>query len=219
MQKVRGAKMSTRGEERKEAILRSIHEYITQIGYPPTVREIGAKVSLASPSTVFGYLAELQTQGYIQKDGTKTRTLELTNKGLAKIGASRENAIPVLGDVQAGQPILTEQVAEVEDYFPQPDNLKNYNASDLFMLSVRGESMINVGIFEGDQLIIKRQPNASNGQIVVAQTENGEITVKRFYREKGYIRLHPENDNMEDIFLEEGRIVGLVVGLYRTDIN
>ncbi len=203
-------------KERWVQIITTIHDAINDRGFPPTVREIGAAVGLSSSSTVAVYLEKMQTAGLIVKDPAKPRTLEVTSAGLDYIGVREELGIPVVGTVAAGVPITAEQ--NIEEYFPVPTGL-NYDQDELFMLTVQGSSMIKIGILTGDKLIIKKQANAENGQIVVAMTEDSEATVKRFYREDGRIRLHPENDEMDDMYFDDVAILGLVVGLYRDELN
>lgn len=203
--------MAKRTENRQIEILKFIHDRVSQKGYPPTVREIGEAVSLSSTSTVHGHLSRLEKKGLILRDPTKPRAIELTESGLEKIGAQPET-IPMLGVVTAGEPILA--VEEASDFFPIPPHLLNDSGS-LFMLTIRGESMINAGILDGDQVIVRKQAAASNGDIVIAMTEEDEATCKRFFKENNYIRLQPENDYMEPIILPNVKILGLVVGLYR----
>lgn len=203
--------LAKRTENRQTEILKFIHTCVNQKGYPPTVREIGEGVSLSSTSTVHGHLARLEKKKLIQRDPTKPRAIELTNLGLEAIGIQQES-IPMLGTVTAGEPILA--VEEASDYFPIPPHLTTQDGH-LFMLTIRGESMINAGILDGDQVIVRKQDSAENGDIVIAMTEEDEATCKRFYREKDHIRLQPENDFMEPIILPIVKILGEVVGLYR----
>lgn len=203
--------MAKRTENRQIEILKFIHDRVSQKGYPPTVREIGEAVALSSTSTVHGHLSRLEKKGLILRDPTKPRAIELTELGLKKIGAQPET-IPMLGVVTAGEPILA--VEEASDFFPIPPHLLNDSGS-LFMLTIRGESMINAGILDGDQVIVRKQAAASNGDIVIAMTDEDEATCKRFFKERDYIRLQPENDYMEPIILPNVKILGLVVGLYR----
>ncbi|MBO0448572.1 transcriptional repressor LexA [Enterococcus sp. MJM12] len=203
--------MAKRTENRQIEILKFIHDRVSQKGYPPTVREIGEAVALSSTSTVHGHLSRLEKKGLILRDPTKPRAIELTELGLEKIGAQPET-IPMLGVVTAGEPILA--VEEASDFFPIPPHLLNDSGS-LFMLTIRGESMINAGILDGDQVIVRKQAAASNGDIVIAMTDEDEATCKRFFKERDYIRLQPENDYMEPIILPNVKILGLVVGLYR----
>ncbi|MFR3287653.1 MAG: transcriptional repressor LexA [Enterococcus casseliflavus] len=203
--------MAKRTENRQIEILKFIHTRVTEKGYPPTVREIGEAVQLSSTSTVHGHLSRLEKKGLILRDPTKPRAIELTASGLEKIDV-QPTSIPMLGVVTAGEPILA--VEDASDFFPIPPDLANSTGS-LFMLTIRGESMINAGILDGDQVIVRKQQSAQNGDIVIAMTDEDEATCKRFYKEKNYIRLQPENDYLEPIILPDVTILGLVVGLYR----
>ena len=203
--------LAKRTENRQIEILKFIHTRVTEKGYPPTVREIGEAVQLSSTSTVHGHLSRLEKKGLILRDPTKPRAIELTASGLEKIDV-QPASIPMLGVVTAGEPILAVEDASV--FFPIPLDLANSTGS-LFMLTIRGESMINAGILDGDQVIVRKQQSAQNGDIVIAMTDEDEATCKRFYKEKNYIRLQPENDYLEPIILPDVTILGLVVGLYR----
>ena len=207
--------MSKNPESRQVEVLQYIYDQVNLKGYPPTVREIGTAVSLSSTSTVHGHLSRLEKNGYIQRDPSKPRAIELTTLGLSKLGIALDR-IPLLGTVTAGEPILA--VEEATDYFPLPPNLKFENES-LFMLTIRGESMINAGIFDGDEVIIRKQGTANNGDIVIAMTVEDEATCKRFYKEEDHYRLQPEKDTMNPILLNEVTILGKVVGLYRSRIQ
>ncbi|EPH64265.1 repressor LexA [Enterococcus casseliflavus 14-MB-W-14] len=203
--------LAKRTENRQIEILKFIHTRVTEKGYPPTVREIGEAVQLSSTSTVHGHLSRLEKKGLILRDPTKPRAIELTASGLEKIDV-QPASIPMLGVVTAGEPILA--VEDASDFFPIPPDLANSTGS-LFMLTIRGESMINAGILDGDQVIVRKQQSAQNGDIVIAMTDEDEATCKRFYKEKNYIRLQPENDYLEPIIFPDVTILGLVVGLYR----
>ena len=203
--------LAKRTENRQIEILKFIHTRVTEKGYPPTVREIGEAVQLSSTSTVHGHLSRLEKKGLILRDPTKPRAIELTASGLEKIDV-QPASIPMLGVVTAGEPILA--VEDASDFFPIPPDLAHSTGS-LFMLTIRGESMINAGILDGDQVIVRKQQSAQNGDIVIAMTDEDEATCKRFYKEKNYIRLQPENDYLEPIILPDVTILGLVVGLYR----
>ncbi|MDF7683201.1 transcriptional repressor LexA [Lactobacillus sp. ESL0679] len=207
--------MPVNHDSKQLEILRYIYETVADRGFPPTVREICAAVNLSSTSTVHGHLSRLERKGLIIKDATKPRALEITAEGKRALGI-KPSEIPVVGVVTAGQPILA--VEDIEDYFPLPPDLAN-DAGDLFMLKVHGESMINAGILNGDNVIVRKQSSAINGEIVVAMTEENEATVKRFYKEKKHYRLQPENDTMAPIILDRVQILGKVVGLYRNNIN
>ena len=203
--------MAKRTENRQIEILKFIHTRVAEKGYPPTVREIGEAVQLSSTSTVHGHLSRLEKKGLILRDPTKPRAIELTSSGLEKIDV-QPNSIPMLGVVTAGEPILA--VEDASDFFPIPPDLANSTGS-LFMLTIRGESMINAGILDGDQVIVRKQQSAQNGDIVIAMTDEDEATCKRFFKEQDHIRLQPENDYLEPIILPDVTILGLVVGLYR----
>ncbi len=207
--------MTLTSDKKRIAVLRYIYETVEKRGFPPTVREICTAVGLSSTSTVHGHIARLERRGWLIKDATKPRALEITPEGKAVLGIKPKD-IPVVGVVTAGQPILA--VEDIDDYFPLPPDLQQ-DAGDLFMLNVHGESMINVGILNGDQVIVRRQEAASNGEIVVAMTEDNEATVKRFFKEADHYRLQPENDTMSPIILKHVQILGKVVGLYRNNIS
>ena len=196
-------------------ILRFIYDTVEERAFPPTVREICSAVDLSSTSTVHGHLARLEKKGYILKDATKPRAIEVTEKGREALGIKPKD-IPVVGVVTAGQPILA--VQDIDEYFPLPPDLEN-DAGELFMLRVHGESMINAGILNGDHVIVRKQSSANNGEIVVAMTEDNEATVNRFFKVDGYYRLQPENDTMDPIILPVVQILGKVVGLYRNNID
>lgn len=213
--------MGTRAEttRKEKAILKFIEEQVVENGYPPSVREIGKAIGLSSTATVHAYLSKLEKQGFIKKEDKKGRTLKVI-KGTDGQPLKRENKnfyaqremvdVPVIGKITAGQPILA--VENVTDTFPIPiDFVGN---SESFMLTVRGESMIEAGIFNGDYILVKRQDTAENGQIVVALIED-EATVKTFYKEKDYIRLQPENSTMDPIIVPDCKILGVVGGVFR----
>ena len=201
-------------DSRQIDVLQYIYEEVQEKGYPPTVREIGNAVKLSSTSTVHGHLSRLEKNGFIQRDPTKPRAIELTQAGLDKLGILSDK-MPLLGTVTAGAPILA--VEEATDYFPVPPDLQS-NAGSLFMLKIRGESMIDAGIFDGDSVIVRKQNTAENGDIVIAMTDDDEATCKRFYKENNYYRLQPENSSMDPIILDSVLILGKVVGLYRNHI-
>ena len=198
------------------SVLEYIYKTVNAQGYPPTVREIGSAIGLSSTSTVHGHIDRLQKNGFLEKDPTKPRALEVTKLGLDALGVQDKNpTIPLLGVVTAGEPILA--VEEATDFFPVPPEYAN-DSSNLFMLTIRGESMINAGILSGDQVIVRKQSTADNGTIVIAMTDENEATCKRFYRESDHIRLQPENDTMAPIILDNVTILGKVVGLFRDNI-
>lgn len=197
------------------AVLSYIHKQVEEQGYPPTVREIGTAVGLSSTSTVHGHINRLIKKGLLTKDPSKPRALEVTAAGLDALGLEpEEEKIPLLGTVAAGEPILAEQ--DATDFFLIPPTIPNHN--DLFMLTIQGTSMINIGILNGDKVIVRRQNTANNGDIVIAMTADNEATCKRFFKEDGHYRLQPENDTMGPIILQEVTILGKVVGLFRDDI-
>lgn len=207
--------MAGNKDTRQMQVLNYIYMQVQEKGYPPTVREIGNAVDLSSTSTVHGHLSRLEKAGLIFRDPTKPRAIEVTEMGLSKLGI-KSDQMPLLGIVTAGEPILA--VEEATDFFPIPPNFKNIS-EDLFMLTIRGESMINVGILNNDSVIVKKQSSAQNGEIVIAITDEDEATCKRFFKEKNQIRLQPENDTMDPIILDDVRILGKVIGLYRSHIQ
>ncbi|MCA0988139.1 transcriptional repressor LexA [Guptibacillus algicola] len=199
---------------RQQDILDFIKVEVKQKGYPPSVREIGEAVGLASSSTVHGHLARLEKKGYIRRDPTKPRAIEVL--GLDEtIDIPRPETvnIPVIGKVTAGQPITA--IENVEEYFPLPEHFVQ-DDEHTFMLIIEGDSMIEAGIYNGDMVIVKQQPTANNGDIVVAMTDDGEATVKRFFKESNYFRLQPENSSMDPIILDSVSILGKVVGVFRS---
>jgi len=194
---------------KQQEILEYIKEMILKKGYPPSVREICEAVHLKSTSSVHSHLETLERNNYIRRDPTKPRTIEIIDDCFNLTRRELVN-VPMIGTVAAGQPILAEQ--NIENYFPIPvDLLPNERT---FMLRVKGESMINAGIFDGDQIIIKQQDSADNGEIVVALIEDS-ATVKRFFKENGHYRLQPENDALAPIIVDEVQILGVVIGLLR----
>lgn len=205
----------TKLSKRQEAILDFIKGRVLEKGYPPSVREIGEAVGLASSSTVHGHLARLEKKGYIRRDPTKPRAievLELEENDAVTIPKGEASYAPVIGKVTAGMPITA--IENIEEYVPLPDTLATPN-NDTFVLVVQGESMIEAGILDGDMVIVRKQPTAQNGDIVVAMTEDEEATVKRFFKESTHIRLQPENATMDPILVQNVSILGKVVGLYR----
>lgn len=195
-----------------------IFDYIKQIvqskGYPPSVREIGEAVGLASSSTVHGHLSRLEEKGYIRRDPTKPRAIEIVSELLGEPVSTEETIhVPVIGKVTAGIPITA--VENVEEYFPLPEHFTSTHNSDIFILNVVGDSMIEAGILDGDKVIVRSQTIAENGDIIVAMTEENEATVKRFYKEKTRYRLQPENSTMNPIYLDQVTVLGKVVGLFR----
>lgn len=204
--------------KRQQQIYDFIRSYQQEKGYPPSVREMAAAVGLSSPSTVHAHLNALEEHGLIKRDATKPRALELFNEdgSSAKLARVEENpsrgtvSLPLVGRVAAGIPILAEQ--NVEDTFTLPTEIATDSCS--FILEVHGDSMINAGIYNGDYIVVREQPNAMNGEIVVAMID-GSATVKTFYKECGRVRLQPENDAMEPIYATNPTILGKVVALMR----
>ncbi|WP_017727424.1 transcriptional repressor LexA [Halalkalibacterium ligniniphilum] len=199
---------------RQQEILDYIKTEVRKKGYPPSVREIGEAVGLASSSTVHGHLSRLEKKGYIRRDPTKPRAIEILEleDSLSHVEETRTTYAPVIGKVTAGLPITA--IENVEDYLPLPERLV---ANDqVYVLVIQGESMIEAGIYDGDMVIVRQQQTANNGDIVVAMTEDNEATVKRFFREKDYIRLQPENSTMEPIILKDVTVLGKVIGVFRT---
>ncbi|PGM57449.1 transcriptional repressor LexA [Bacillus sp. AFS053548] len=208
--------------KRQAEILAYIKDEVKIKGYPPSVREIAEAVGLASSSTVHGHLERLEQKGFIRRDPTKPRAIEIlgdTATVVNEVPASYSEIhndiinIPVIGKVTAGIPITA--VENVEEYFPLPTSVAPSN-EQVFMLRVEGDSMINAGILNGDLVIVKKQFTAENGEIVVAMTEDSEATVKRFYKESDHFRLQPENDALFPILLKQVSILGKVIGVYRT---
>lgn len=198
---------------KENQLLEFIKDYIDNNGFPPTIREMCKAVNVSSTSTISYYLTKLENDGIIKKNPNKNRALEICDKFPRVISTNNIDgmtAIPMLGVITAGEPILA--VENCEEYFMVSPNL--FRGDGLFMLTVKGESMINVGICDGDQIIVKQQTYADNGEIVAALID-GSATVKRFYKEDGHYRLQPENDYMEPIIVNEVALLGKVVGLVR----
>ena len=194
---------------KQQEILEYIKETILKKGYPPAVREICEAVHLKSTSSVHSHLETLEENGYIRRDPTKPRTIEILDDCFNLTRREVVN-VPLIGSIAAGQPLLAQE--NIENYFPIPaEILPN---TETFMLRVKGESMINAGIFDGDQIIVSSQSNAENGDIVVALLDDS-ATVKRFYKEGDHYRLQPENDFMEPIICSSVQILGKVIGLLR----
>ena len=195
--------------KKQEEILLYIKSQILERGFPPAVREICEAVNLKSTSSVHSHLETLEKNGYIRRDPTKPRAIEILDDTF-NLTRREMVQVPILGRVAAGEPLLAQE--NVEDYYPIPvDFMPN---SDCFMLKVKGESMINAGIMDGDYVVVAKGNTASNGDMVVAMIDDG-ATVKTFYREEGYIRLQPENDSMEPFILEEVEILGKVHAVFR----
>jgi len=203
--------------DRQQQIWNYLIEYVDLHGYPPTVREIGEEVGLASPSTVHAHLANLERAGLLRRDPTKPRALELIGRERAEpaplvAGADDAVRLPLLGEIAAGGPLLAEE--NIQDYLTMPSSTKGD-----FLLRVKGESMIKAGILDGDLVIVQRAQDARNGEIVVALAGDDEsadeATVKTFYRESDRIRLQPENDALEPIYADHVQLLGRVVGVFR----
>ena len=190
-------------------ILEYIKSEILRIGYPPAVREICEAVNLRSTSSVHAHLESLEKNGYIRRDPTKPRAIEIIDDSFNLTRREMVN-VPMVGQVAAGEPILAEQ--NISNYFPIPMEFMPNN--DTFMLTVKGESMINVGIYDGDYVLVEQCSTARNGDMVVALVDDS-ATVKTFYKEEGYYRLQPENDSMDPIIVLDCQILGKVIGVFR----
>jgi repressor LexA len=202
---------------RQQEIWDFLVEYVDRHGYPPTVREIGEQVGLASPSTVHAHLANLERAGYLKRDPTKPRALELTGMRRPQAGSTPQpQGLPLLGEIAAGGPLLAEE--NVEEYVSLPEQLVG-GAAD-FLLRVKGDSMIDAGILSGDIVVVRKTETAKNGDIVVAlagdDESTDEATVKRYFREDGRIRLQPENEALDPIYAKHVQILGKVVGVFRS---
>ena len=200
--------------KRQQEIMEYIKKEVRAKGYPPSVREIGEAVGLASSSTVHGHLARLEQKGLIRRDPTKPRAIEVLDLDDVQTGGPFDYSTvmaPIVGKVTAGQPITA--VENIEDYFPLPTSF--VGDSHVFLLTVVGDSMIDAGIYDGDLVIVRQQSTAHNGEIVVAMTEDDEATVKRFYKEADNIRLQPENPTMEPMRYANVSILGKVIGVFR----
>lgn len=194
---------------KQQEILEYIKDEILHKGYPPAVREICQAVNLKSTSSVHSHLETLEKNGYIRRDPTKPRAIEIMDDTFNLNRREMVN-VPILGNVAAGEPLFAEE--NIEDYFPIPAEM--VPNSEVFMLHVRGESMINVGILDGDNVLVQQQSTAKDREMVVALVEDS-ATVKTFYKEDGYIRLQPENDTMEPIIVPDCQILGKVFGIFR----
>ena len=199
--------------KKQTEILEYIKSQILNKGYPPSVRDICTAVNLKSTSSVHAHLETLEKNGYIRRDPTKPRAIEIIDDNFNLTRREVVN-VPLIGQVAAGQPLLA--VENITSYFPIPAEF--IPKEEVFMLNVKGESMVNAGIYDGDQIIVKQQSTASNGEIVVALIDDS-ATVKRFYKENGHIRLQPENDFMEPIIVDSCEIIGKVIGLIRINID
>lgn len=208
----RGVKNMEKLTKRQQDILDFIKQKVQEKGYPPSVREIGQAVGLASSSTVHGHLSRLEEKGYIRRDPTKPRAIEILGNDNIQSATQPVVHVPIVGKVTAGLPITA--VESVEEHFPLPANLVS-GSDQVFMLRISGDSMIEAGIFDGDLVVVRQQQSAYNGEIVVALTEDNEATVKRFYKEKDHFRLQPENSSLEPIILDNVSVIGKVIGVYR----
>ena len=203
--------------DKQVLVLEFIKEQLMAKGYPPSVREICTAVNIKSTSTVHGYLNKLEKLGYIRRDPTKPRAIEVldgnSNSNVSGLNQEIIN-LPLVGQITAGEPILAQE--NIEEYIPLPSNL--IKGSDNFVLKVKGDSMVNAGILNNDYIIVDKKNTASNSQIVIALINGETSTVKRFYKESNFVRLQPENDFMEPIILEANsvEIIGVVTGVFRT---
>lgn len=195
--------------QKQSEILEYIKSQILKRGYPPAVREICEAVNLKSTSSVHSHLETLEKNGYIRRDPTKPRAIEIIDDTF-NLTRREMVQVPIIGRVAAGEPILAQE--NIEDYFPIPAEYMPNN--ETYMLKVKGESMINVGILDGDYVIVEKKSTASNGEMVVALVDDG-ATVKTFYKEEGVYRLQPENDTMDPIIVQEVEILGKVIGIFR----
>ena len=197
---------------RQQEIWDFLVDYVDEHGYPPTVREIGEAVGLASPSTVHAHLANLERAGLLKRDPTKPRAVELVGRERSESAATLDK-LPLVGQIAAGGPLLADQY--IEDHLAVPETLRGD-----FLLRVKGESMINAGILDGDIVVVQRGQDARNGEIVVALAGDDEsadeATVKRFFRENGRVRLQPENDALEPIYSDHVQVLGRVTGVFRS---
>jgi repressor LexA len=202
--------------ERQRAILDYLRGFVEEQGYPPTVREIGEAVGLRSPSTVHAHLAQLERAGLLRRDATKPRALELTDRRREGDEAPADvHRLPLVGEIAAGGPLLAEQ--NIEDYVAVPEPLSR--GGEEFLLRVKGDSMVNAGILDGDFVVVERRQDARDGEIVVALAGDDEAadeaTVKRFFREGGRVRLQPENDALDPIYADHVQVLGKVIGVFR----
>lgn len=202
---------------RQQAILDFIKDEVREKGYPPSVREIGEQVGLASSSTVHGHLERLERKGLLRRDPTKPRAIEVLHDASSGPSVDPIQApsipVPIIGKVTAGQPITA--IENIEEFFPLPERYAS-GKEEMFMLVVQGDSMMEVGIYDGDYVIVRKQESAQNGDIVVAMTADDEATVKTFYKEANHFRLQPENASLEPIILQEVSILGKVTGVFRS---
>ena len=198
--------------KRQDDVLDFVKSYIASHGYPPTVREIGSAIGVSSPATVQAHLESLAEKGFIRKEGTKNRTIEVLVNNEYLNQKEEVIEVPLLGKITAGSPI--EAIEKPNEFFSLPAFLVP-KGKEVFTLNVSGYSMINAGILDGDIVIVEKRNTARNGEIVVAMTDSNEVTLKTFYKEKGHFRLQPENDTMDPIILDNVTILGKAIGLYR----
>ena len=198
--------------KKQTEVLTFIKKFIVDNGFPPSIREIGKGLNLSSSATVFVHLKNLEEKGLIRTTSSKFRTIELLVENEYADASEDVVKVPLLGKVTAGNPI--EAIENPDTFFSLPTNLVP-SKDNIFTLTVSGDSMINAGIYDNDIVIVKKQKTANNGEIVVAMTEENEVTLKRFYKEKNQIRLQPENDLLEPIILNDCTILGKAIGLYR----
>ena len=204
--------MNDKLTKKQQEVLVFIKKYVVSHGYPPSVREICKGMNLSSPATVHTHLKQLESKGIIRKENSKFRTIEILVENEFDKKEEELVKVPLLGKITAGSPI--EAIERPNEFFSLPASLIP-SKETVFTLNVSGESMINAGIFDGDIVIVKKQNVAKNGDIVVAMNNEGEVTLKTFYKENGYIRLQPENDSMDPIILDNCTILGKAIGLYR----
>ncbi len=199
--------------KRQEDVLNYIKKYVVEHGFPPSTREIGAALGLSSPATVHTHLKKLEDAGCIRKTNSKFRTIEIVGENEYAQKDEEIVKVPLLGRISCGNPI--EAIESPDDWFTLPASLIP-NRKTIFTLKASGESMINKGIYDGDIVIVQKQEVAKNGDIVVAMTDDNEVTLKTFYKEKDHFRLQPENDTMSPIILNNCTILGKAIGLYRS---
>lgn len=199
--------------DREQSVLNYVENFIRAQGYPPSIREIQAALDIRSTSTVSDYLKNLEDKGFIRRIHSKNRAIEILDYNKGHFEKKETLDAPILGRVQAGEPIYS--LENIEDYFPLP--IEYASAGNVFVLQVQGDSMMEIGIFDGDFIIVREQAYAENGEIVVALL-NDSTTVKRIYKREDYIELMPENSSMQSILVKEVQILGKVIGLYRNHI-
>ena len=197
--------------QKQQQVYDYIKEAVDKNGYPPTVREIALKMGLKSASTVQSHIETLIGLGYIRRDSTKPRTIEIVGNDSARILSMENVYVPILGNVAAGQPLYAEQ--NIEGYFPISTSMIN-RGEEYFMLNVRGNSMTKIAMYDGDKILVRRQSYVDNGEVAVILVGNSS-TVKRFYKEDGYYRLQPENDLLEPIIVNNAEVIGKVMGIFR----